>query len=120
MMTFSMYVLWLFIQSERFGDFLSRNITKYTEAKYKINLSFENARVEFFPPGLLLNNVVADTQDYNLNISQLGVYFSVIDLFSNRVSIQDIILKDGVVDIYNLVNKNSEENTENKFKKIKK
>ncbi len=98
------YLFWQILHSEQLADFLSQRINSLIKSEISTEIAFQNFEFELFPPGILLRNVtIAETHEKttdvvgSMRLSQLGIYFGILDFAENKISIKNIKLNDGVV-----------------------
>ena len=93
--------VWRIIHTEKFAQFTSREITKKLYERYNISVLFKNIQVEMLPPATILKDVQVsfkstnDDSEYKIDMGTVGIYFGIIDLFSNEIKIKKIVLEDG-------------------------
>lgn len=90
---------WAFLHSRSFGRLLSKAITEVSSKKFNAKVRFSNVSMQFFPPGVALENVRflydKDGTRIESQAGKLGVSFSY-DLFrGKRTRISEIFLYEG-------------------------
>lgn len=93
---------WEFIQSEKFSSILTGHVAKKVEEYTNSRIKFARIEFQLFPPATLLKNIEFKYEDkdtslvVDLSASDLGLYFNILDVFSNTLSIQKVKINDGV------------------------
>ena len=92
-----------FIQSQRFGQVVSRMANDYISKHMDVQLNIESLDVSFFPPGIEVNNVsfeknVNDTK-IKVEANELGFYVGVVNVEESNFSLGEIRLSGAVVEI---------------------
>ena len=102
----SFLAIWEFVQSEKFANVLSKSVTEFTKIKLKSDIKFEKLEFAIFPPGAVVKNVQftmpLDDKKINFNVRRLGIYFDLLDSFQTQLTIKEILLDDGKLDVSNL------------------
>ncbi|MCO4754605.1 MAG: translocation/assembly module TamB domain-containing protein [Bacteriovoracaceae bacterium] len=98
--------VWNFLQSDIFGQNLSKTLNKISQSQADVSISFENLDFQFFPPGANLNNVKVsvDREDIKARaeMAKLGIYFNLIDSFQTKLTIKELFIEDAVVEVKQL------------------
>lgn len=91
----SLVGVWSTIQSEAFSKFLSTQITKTIQKNSNYNIEFNNVEVKLFPPATIINKVkFKEGENLILETGSLGLYFGLLDFFSDKLSISEIVIVD--------------------------
>ena len=111
---------WKFIQSERFGEFLSKELTKFTKRKIGINVSFRNLKLNVIPLGTKFENIeiTSTNRRINLQAKEVNVTFGFFDLLSNKLSIENFMVESGFIKYRHSENVEEVSNTKIDFEKI--
>ncbi len=102
---------WQFVQSEKFGRFISGRVTSFVAQYAKVSLKFNNIEIGVFPPTLSLNNVETNLEEQNIEfqLRKLSFIFQVSDVWETKLTIKETKLQEGYLKI-----KKIKTNTKNK------
>lgn len=93
--------IWEFLQSDLFGNNISKTLNKLTTSQLGVSVDFENLDFQLFPPGANLNQVIVkiNREDYkgDAKIGKLGVYFNLLDSFQTKLTVKELFLSDAVI-----------------------
>ena len=116
----SMAAIWEFLQSDAFGESLSKNLNRFAQSQAGVSVHFENLDFQLFPPGANLNNVsvAVDRKELkaSLKAGRLGVYFNMLDSFKTKLNVKEFYLEDAVIDVEELAEKKDSRQTKEKDK----
>ncbi|MEX0798202.1 MAG: translocation/assembly module TamB domain-containing protein [Bacteriovoracaceae bacterium] len=111
----ALLAIWEFLQSDMFGKNLSKTVNKVTKSQFGAAINFENLSFQLFPPGANLNSVSIELDRPGMKaeakLGKLGVYFNLIDSFQTKLTIKELFVEDGVIEIAGL-EKNKGSSTE--------
>lgn len=90
---------WKFVQSEQVGTFLSTEISKFTSKKFGLKVSFSNIKLNIVPVGTIFENVLINMKDesFSVNAREVHITFGFLDLLSNELSIENLLVDSGVI-----------------------
>lgn len=105
---------WEFIQSEFFGNYLTKYVNQYLSKDIKEKIKFEKVEIRVLPPGLSIQKVqVKSTKNDEYSITgfldELRVNFNLIALSENKLSIKKIKLVGGYLGIDHKIKDQAEE-----------
>lgn len=93
--------IWEFLQSDFFGNSVSKNLNRVTKSQFGVALNFENLDFQLFPPGANLNHVEIQVSRHEVNASarvgKLGIYFNLLDSFRTKLTVKEFYMEDAVV-----------------------
>ncbi len=84
-------------------EFFSRYMTKFIQKSLSVSSQYQGRikkiEVNLFPPGLNIHGVRIKDQKktFDVDVETVGVYFSLYDVLSRGVKVQEIYLSDGVL-----------------------
>ncbi len=101
-MVISVFVtlFWQVIQTEKFSNFVSRELTEKFLDRSNLSISFNKMEIRFFPPKTILKNVSltyrqSERDGFKLSIDKIGLSYKISDLLSNRFNISSLEFNGG-------------------------
>ncbi len=100
MVTLLILVAWKGIQTEFVASIISKRITEIATKQLDAEVSFKRIEFSLFPLGtkIIEANVRNKKTDASITANSLGIYFSILDFITNRLSISKVFIDDGVVE----------------------
>ena len=108
-MIISILGLWQFVQSERFAKFLSIRLQKTVFKHIAGKLEFGELNIGFFPPSTVIKNFnlvhyTKNNETIIFRFNSVGIHFSALDVFSNRISVDKLMLENGFIEFSEDIN----------------
>lgn len=91
-----------FIQSEFLGKYISHHVHELVQNKIGADVEFTNIEIGFFPPATYLKSVqfkmsLPGNNWIDVRAGELGVNFSIVDVFKKELSINEVTLREAEV-----------------------
>lgn len=100
---FLFFVGWSLLQTERFAYIVSSHITKQISKKFNLDFKFQKIEIKLFPPATIFYNTKifdkGQAEKLSLEASSLGIYYGILDILYNKVTLDNILLKEGMLKI---------------------
>lgn len=94
---------WKILQSEKVANLISAKITEEVSKYYDFEFKFRKIEIGLFPPSTHFHDVEFYDEEkdpfFNIKISRLSVYYGLIDLLSNEISVRDLVLERGEISL---------------------
>ncbi len=107
LVSFLFFSVWKFAQTDFFISLVTNKASLLIKKQAGLDISFNNFKVQFFPPATILKNVViknngkgfslAEQKTNSITFSKISILFSFLDIFSSNLKIDEIIFEKGSI-----------------------
>lgn len=108
----------IFIQTNSFGNLLSKVISDISQKKTNTKVTIRNVKISMFPPGLVINQasfskVFNEDKKLEAELGTLGLYFNLIEIEDRNLAFGEVKLSEAVIEYVD------SEKRESQFEEIK-
>jgi len=92
-----MFIVWKFISTDTFGQYLSTYINKYINQYTEVSIRYDKLGAKLFPPGIRIENLeinslkpMGDVKSLSMKVAQLDVDAKILTLTFDKLQISNI------------------------------